>query len=139
MTYGYKAILAMEGEDPIELNNCSYTYLREVNEKTGEIESQVLNGIINIMFAGYPKNSIWEWAMKYKFKNGSVKVMQTDKDNGSYIPVEEVKLTEAACVHLQLNYNRYGFTHFSTKMTITSNESVVGDTYDWVRKDWKLL
>ena len=139
MAYGYKAILAMDGEDPIELNNCSYTYLRQVNEKTGEVESQVLNGTLNIMFAGYPKNNIWEWALKYKFKNGSVKVLQTDKDKGSYISVEEVKLSEAACVHLQLNYNRHGLAHFCTELVITSNESIIGDTYDWVKKDWKLL
>ena len=139
MAYGYKAILALEGEDPIALDDCSYTYVREVNEKTGEINSQVLNGTLNIMFIDYPKNFLWEWAMKYKFKNGSVKVMQTDSDKGTYITIEEVKLTEAACVHLQLSYNRYGTSHFCTKLIITSNESVLGDTFDWVKKDWKLL
>ena len=108
-------------------------------EKTGEIESQVLNGTLNITFGDYPKDNVWEWAMKYKFKNGSIKVMQTENEKGSYIPIEEVKLSEAACVHLQLSYNRHGVVHFVTRLTITSNGSVVGDTYDWVDKDWKLL
>jgi hypothetical protein len=139
MAYGYKAILALEGEDPIELNNCSYTYVRQLNEKTGEIDSPILNGTLNITYIDYPNDNIWEWALKYKFKNGSIKVMQTDEDKGTFIPVEEVKLTESACVFLQLSYNRHGSVHFSTNLVISSNESVVGDTYDWVRKNWKLI
>ncbi|GHT61735.1 hypothetical protein AGMMS50239_13310 [Bacteroidia bacterium] len=139
MAYGYKGVLALEGEDPIELDNCAYTFVRQVNEKTGEVASGVLGGTIHAMYLDYPKDSIWEWAMNYKFKNGSVKVKQTDESKGSFIPSEEVKLTEAACVHLQFSYSRHSGTHFCTKLIITSNESVVGDTYDWVKKDWKLL
>lgn len=137
--YGYKAVLALDGEDPIILDHCSYTYVRNVNEKTGDVQSPVLSGTINLMYIDYPSNSVWEWAMKYKFKNGSVKVMQTDSNNGSYIPIEEVKLNEAACVFLELNYSRHGESHFSTKLTITSNSSVVGGSEDWVEKNWKLL
>lgn len=91
------------------------------------------------MYIDYPNDSIWEWAMKYKFKNGSLKVMQTDSSNGTYIPVEEVKLSEAACIMLELTYSRHSSSHFCTKLTITSNDSVVGGTDDWVAKDWKLL
>ena len=137
--YGYKAVLALDGEKPISLDNCSYTYVRDVNEKTGDVQSPVLNGTINLMYIDHPNDSIWEWALRYKFKNGSVKLMQTDSDKGTFIPVEEVKLNEAACVVLEMNYSRHGSTHFSTKLTITSNNSVVGESEDWVEKNWKLL
>ena len=139
MDYGYKGILELEWEDPIELDHCNYTFVRQVNEKTGEVDSSVLGGTITAMYLNYPKNSIWEWAMQYKFKNGSLKVRQTDKSKGSFIPAEEVKLTEAACVNLQFDYSRHSSSHFCTKLVITSNEVVVGDTYDWVLKNWKLL
>ena len=139
MDYGYKSVLELEGEDPIELDHCNYTFVRQVNERTGEVDSGVLGGAITAMYLGYPENSIWEWAMNYKFKNGSLKVKQTDKSRGSFIPVEEVKLTKAACVNLQFDYSRHGSSHFVTKLVITSNEVVVGNTYDWVLKKWKLL
>ena len=73
--YGYKAVLSLDGEDPIELDHCSYTYVRDVNDNTGEVQSPVLSGTINLMYIDFPKNSILEWAMEYKLKNGSVKVM----------------------------------------------------------------
>jgi len=76
--------------------------------------------------------------MKYKLKNGSLKVRQTDSNVGSYVPAEEIKLTEAACVLFDLDYSRHGSSHFCTRLTITSNESVVGDTEDWVLQNWKL-
>ena len=138
MSYGYKAILATEGEKEIILDDCSYTYQRDVNEKTGEVQSPVLNGAITLTYIDYPDDKIWEWAMSYKFKRGSIKVMQTDHNKGTYIPVEEVKFADAACVHLQMGYSRHGSIHFCTKLTITSAESVVGDTYDWVTKNWLL-
>jgi hypothetical protein len=137
--YGYKAVLALDGEEPISLDNCSYTYVRDVNEKTGDVQSPVLNGTINLMYIDHPNDNIWEWALRYKFKNGSVKLMQTDSNQGTYISVEEVKLSEAACVLLEMNYSRHGGAHFSTKLTITSNNSVVGESEDWVEKNWKLL
>lgn len=77
--------------------------------------------------------------MKGKIKNGSLKVKQTDESQGTFIPAEEVKLTQAACVNLQFSYSRHSNNHYCTKLVITSNESVVGDTYDWVQKNWKLL
>jgi hypothetical protein len=64
--------------------------------------------------------------------------MQTDESKGSFIPTEEVKLTKAACVNLHFSYSRHSSNHFCTKLIITSGESVVGDTYDWVNKKWKL-
>ncbi|MCL2860721.1 MAG: hypothetical protein FWF46_09350 [Oscillospiraceae bacterium] len=138
MAYGYKSILAVDGEDPIELNNCSYTYLRQVNEKTGEIESPVLNGTVYAGYDSYPSMGIWEWALHYKFKNGKIKLQRTDSDEGSFVPQAGVTLETAACVGLKLNYSRAGGGHFYTQLTISSNNSVVGDTDYWVRKDWKL-
>lgn len=61
MEYGYKGVLALEGEDPIELDNCNYVFVRDVNEKTGEVQSGVLGGTINAMYLDYPKDNIWEW------------------------------------------------------------------------------
>jgi len=138
MAYGYKAILALDGEKEIVLDDCSYTYLRDVNEKTGVIQSPVINGTLSLMFIDYPNDELWKWAMKYQFKNGSVKVMRTDSDEGTFIPVEEVKFNKAALVHLQTSYMRHGGSHFCTKLIITSHESVVGNTDDWVRKKWLL-
>ena len=137
--YGYQAILELEGEKPIVLDHCSYTYVRDINEKTGEVQSGVLGGTITLTYTDHPSDAVWEWAMKYKLKNGSLKVRQTDSDEGSYVPTEEVKLSEAACVMLDLDYFRHGSSHFCTRLTITSNESVVGDTKDYVSKKWKLL
>ena len=137
MDYGYMGVLTLEGEDPIELDHCNYTFVRQMKE-TGEVDSGVLGGTITAMYLDYPKDGIWEWAMNYKFKNGSLKVQQTDQSKGSFIPAEEVKLTEAACVNLQFDYSRHSSNHFCTKLTISSNEAVVGNTYDWVNKGWKI-
>ena len=137
--YGYQAILELEGEKPIVLDNCSYTYVRDVNEKTGEVQSGVLGGVINIMYIDYPSDAILNWAMKYHLKDGSLKVRQTDSNKGTFIPMEEVKLSKAACLELVLDYRRYGSSHFCTKLTITSDKSVVGGTEDWVSKNWKLI
>jgi hypothetical protein len=138
MSYGYKGVLALEGAEPIELDNCSYTFVRKVKE-TGEVDSPVLGGTIQAMYLDYPKDNIWDWAMKYDLKNGSIKVKQTDESLGTYISTEEVKLTQAACVYLQFSYSRHSGAHFCTKLTITSNESVIGDTYDWIKKNWQLV
>jgi hypothetical protein len=136
--YGYQAILELEGEKPIVLDQCSYTYTRDINEQTGEIQSGVLNGSITLMFIDHPGNGILDWAMKYKLKNGSLKVMQTDSNVGSYVPAEEVKLNQAACVALNLDYSRHGSSHFITQLIITSNKSVVGNSEE-VSKNWKLM
>ena len=136
--YGYQAILELEGEKPIVLDHCSYTYVREVNETTGEVQSGVLDGTITLMYIDYPSDAILEWAMKYKLKNGSLKIRQTDSNVGSYVPAEEVKLNETACVSLDLDYLRNSSSHFCTRLTITSNKSVVGDTAE-VSKNWKLI
>ena len=61
MNYGYKGILELEGEDPIELDHCNYTFVQEVNEQSGEVESGVLGGTITATYLDYPKDSIWEW------------------------------------------------------------------------------
>jgi hypothetical protein len=55
MSYGYKGVLALEGEEAIELENCNYTFVRQVNEKTGEIDSGVLGGTISATYLDYPK------------------------------------------------------------------------------------
>jgi len=137
--YGYQAILELEGEKPIVLDHCSYTYVRDINEKTGEIQSGVLGGAITLTYIDHPSDVIFEWAMRYQLKNGSLKVRQTDFLKGTFVSAEEVKLVNAACVKLDLDYYRQGSSHFCTRLTITSNESVVGDTEDWVSKKWKLL
>jgi hypothetical protein len=137
--YGYKAILELEGEKPIAVDECSYTYVRDVNEKTGKVQSGVSGGIINLVYIDHPSNVIWEWAMTHKLKNGSLKVMQTDSNSGTYVPEEEVKLKEAVCATLNLDYFRHGSSHFCTRLTITSNKSAVGDTEDGVSKKWKLI
>jgi len=137
--YGYQAILELEGEKPIVLDNCSYTYARDTNEKTGEVQSGVLGGTITLMYIDYPTNAILEWGMKYKLKNGSIKIRQTDSDVGSFVPAEEVKLSETACVQLELDYFRQGSSHFCTRLTITSNKSKVGASSDEVSKKWKLI
>ena len=90
------------------------------------------------MYIDHPSNDILEWGMKYKLKNGSIKVQQTDMNVGSYVPAEEVKLSDAACVVLDITYNRQGSSHFCTRLTITSNESTVGEA-DSVSKKWKLI
>jgi len=136
--YGYQAILELAGEKPIVLDHCSYTYARDINEKTGEVQSGVLGGTLSLMYIDYPTNEILEWGMKYKLKNGGIKVQQTDMNVGSYVPAEEVKLSDAACVTFDFAYNRQGGSHFCTRLTITSNESTVGEA-DSVSKKWKLI
>jgi hypothetical protein len=138
MSYGYKAVLSLDGENDIILDNCSYTYVRELNEKTAEVQSKVLNGTIYVVFTDHPTNNIWEWSMRYKFKNGKIKLMQIDSDKGTYVSVEELSFDEASCIGLKLNYSRAGGGHFCTQLTISSNNSVLGDTYDWVNKEWLL-
>jgi hypothetical protein len=135
--YGYQAVLELEGEKQIVLDRCFYTYIREINEKTGEVQSGVLGGTITLMYIDHPSDAILEWAMKYRLKNGSIKVRQTDLNARSYVPAEEVKLSEAACVSLDFDYIRHGSSHFRTQLTIASNESVVGDSEAWVSKKWK--
>jgi len=137
-SFGYQAILELAGEKPIVLDHCSYTYVRELIEKTGEVQSGVLDGTISLMYIDHPSNDILEWAMKYKLKNGSIKVQQTDMNVGSFVPAEEVKLSDAACVAFDFSYNRQGSSHFCTRLTITSNESTVGES-DSVKKKWKLI
>ncbi len=137
--YGYQAILELEGEKPIVLENCSYTFARDISRKTGEVDSGVLGGTITLTYIDYPSEAILEWGMKCKLKKGSIKIRQTDSNVGSYVPAEEVKLNEAACVSLDLDYSRYGTSHFSTRLTITSNKSMVGEAADWVSKNWKLI
>jgi len=139
MEYGYKGVLTIDGEEPIQLDNYGYTFFREVNEVTGEIESGVLGGTITAMYFDYPKDSILEWGMKGKLKNATLDVKQTDENQGSFISTEKVKLTQAACVNLRFSYSRHSSNHYCTRLVITANESVVGDTYDWVQKNWKLI
>lgn len=135
--YGYQAVLELDGEKPIVLDHCSYTYDRKINTETGKVQSGVSDGTIDLTFIDHPSNALLEWAMKYQLKNGSIKVRQTDSNVGSYVPAEEVKLSEAACVMLNLDYHRSGSSHFCTRLTITSNDSTVGDA-DEVSKNWKL-
>ena len=137
-SYGYKAVLELEGEKPIVLDQCSYSYVRDVNEKTGEVQSGVLDGTMSLLYIDHPTKAILEWAMKYKLKNGAIKVKQSDSNVGSYVPAEEVKLTEAACVTFDLDYHRQGSSHFSTRLIINSNKSTVG-TAEEVSKKWNLV
>lgn len=137
--YGYQAILEIEGEKPVVLDHCSYAFAREINDKTGEVESGVGGGVIDLTYIDYPAVSILEWGMKYKLKNGSIKLHRTDSNAGTYVPEEEVKLSKAACVTMELNYSRHGSSHFSTHLTITANESTVGGSSETVSQKWKLI
>ena len=137
-SYGYQAVLELEGENPIILDHCSYSYVRDINEKTGIVQSGVLDGTISLLYIDHPTKAILEWAMKYKMKNGNIKVSQSDSNVGKFVLAEEVKLTEAACVMFDLNYNRNGSSHFSTRLAITSNVSQVGKA-DKVSKKWNLV
>lgn len=136
--YGFQAILELEGEKPIVLDHCSYVFVRDINEKTGEVESGVSGGTIALNYIDFPSNAILEWGMKYKLKDGSIKLRQTNSNVGTFVPEEEVKLSKAACVTLELNYSRHGTAHFNTQLTITADESTVGDANESVRKKWKL-
>lgn len=137
-SYGYQAVLELGGVEPIVLDNCSYTYVRNVNEKTGEVQSGVSGGIITLSYIDHPNNDILKWAMKYELKSGCIKVRQSDTNVGSNVPAEEVTLSEAACVGLDFSYLRHGSSHFRTQLTITSNESSVGES-DEVSKNWNLV
>jgi len=137
MAYGYQAILELDGEKPIVLDNCSYTFVRDINEKTGEVQSGVSGGTISLTFIDHPSKDILEWAMKYKLKNGVINLRQTDMNEGSYIPAEKVTLSEAACVAMDFSYFRHGSAHFHTRLTVTCNDSAVGDA-DQVSKNWIL-
>ncbi|PIE85835.1 MAG: hypothetical protein CSA05_03660 [Bacteroidia bacterium] len=136
MEYGYQAILDLEGEEAIKLSGFSSTYTRDVNEKTGEVQSFVKNGTIYANYEDCPNDDIWEWALKYKFKNGKIRLMHTDSNNGTFIKNSEVAFEEAACAGLKLSYSRYGISHFLTQLIITANTSGVGDTSDKVKRDW---
>ncbi len=138
MGYSYKAILSLEGEVNLELDNCSYSYVKDINEKTGEVQSPVLSGTIYAGYSACPSQSIWEWALQYEFKNGKVRLKRTDSNLGSFVPEAEITLEKAACVGLKLSYRRMGGSHFYTQLTITSDNSRVGNTDDWVRKSWLL-
>jgi hypothetical protein len=136
MGTGYKAILALDGEKEIELLNFHYNYFRQLNERNGNIESRVLGGIIELTFDNYPPTSIFKWGMKCGFKNGKLLIRHSDMAKGSYIPEETVTLTDAACVGLTFEYSRFSSTHYVTKLMISPSVSIVGDTYDWVDKNW---
>ena len=138
MAYGYQSVLELEGKT-IALDHCSYAFAREINEKTGEVESGVSGGTVTVNYIDFPSNVILEWGMKYKLKDCSIKLRQTDSNVGTYTPEEEVKLTNAACVTLDLNYSRHGSSHFNTQLTITADESKVGDSSASVVKNWKLI
>lgn len=138
MGYGYKAILSLDGEENLELDNCSYSYVKDINEKTGEVQSTVLSGTIYAGYSDCPSLSMWEWALHYRFKNGKIRLKRSDSNLGNFVSEAEVTLEKAACVGLKLNYRRMGGSHFYTQLTITSNNSVIGDTADWVKKDWLL-
>ena len=56
--YGYQAVLEIEGEKPIVLENCSYAFAREINDKTGEVESGVEGGVIDLIYIDYPSEAI---------------------------------------------------------------------------------
>ncbi|MDR0795355.1 MAG: hypothetical protein LBE79_04770 [Tannerella sp.] len=139
MAYGYQAILELDGEKPIVLDNCSYIYERDINEKTCEVQSGVLGGSITLMYIDYPTGTILEWGMKPKLKNGSIKVRQTDSNVGTYVPAEAVKLSDAVCVEFELDYNRQGGSHFSTRLILSSNQSSIGESSAEVNKKWKLV
>jgi hypothetical protein len=137
MAYGFQSVLKLEGKT-IALDHCSYAFAREINEKTGEVESGVSGGTVTVNYIDFPSNVILEWGMKYKLKDCSVKLRKTDSNEGTYTPEEEVKLCNAACVALDINYSRHGTAHFNTQLTITADESTVGSGESVVKK-WKLI
>lgn len=119
---------------------CSYSFEKDINEKTGSVQSKVLDGTLYLGFIDLPPKNILEWGIKHKpKKNARLRVMKTDDGSGSFITEEEVILEQAACTGLKIRYDRYGTSHFRTFITICANNIKVGDGYNWVRKDWQLL
>lgn len=139
MAHGYKAIFELENENSTFLEICSYSFEKDINEKTGSVQSKIRDGIIHLGFISLPPPNIMMWGMKFKLKNGRLRIMQIDENNGSFIPEEELIFEEASCTNLKIRYDRYGKEHFRTFITICANNLKVGKSDNWVRNDWLLF
>lgn len=143
MADGYKVVLELVDEyypkdvESHTLDICSYSFEKDINERSGNVESKAHGGVVHLGVISKPPQSILRWAMKYKKYRGRIMVISPLSE--SHIPDEEIKFENAFCVNLKFKYNRYGASHYNTFFTISAGKISVGQTAVWIDNRWTNL
>ena len=108
-------------KESYELEHCSYSFFQGVNVD-GKAQTGVRGGTVNLIVPGIPPDDIIRWALNsHKYHNGVI-VICDDND----MPLEKIRFTDAACVAMDINYQRQGEDYIKTKLTLQARVLSVG-------------
>ena len=108
-------------KDSYELEHCSYGFSQGVNTD-GKAQTEVRGGTINLVIPGIPPLDIIQWALDSRKYNNGMIVICDDND----LPLEKIKFTDAACIAMDINYQRQGEGYIGTKLTLQTRVLSVG-------------
>ena len=93
-------------EDHIELDACSYSLIRGVDER-GKVQTDLRGGNISFVLSGLPSLTLWAWCINPdKHYSGYIHIKDL---NGE--PKERVFFEDAACVNMKISYINDGTSY----------------------------
>lgn len=109
-------------QDSYELESCQYSF-SQGTDFNGKPQTDVRGGVINICYAGLPKEDLLYWMLKPgRLKDGAIVICNENDE-----PLEKVFFEQAACVSLAVDYAQQGTSYISTKITLQAQKIKVGE------------
>lgn len=103
------------GEALIELDVCSYSFIRNVDER-GKIQTNLRGGNISFVFSGLPSLVFWDWCTNSnKYYSGYIHIKDLNDE-----PKERIFFEDAACVNMKISYINDGTSYVTVQGLLQS-------------------
>ncbi|MDR1582840.1 MAG: type VI secretion system needle protein Hcp [Prevotellaceae bacterium] len=130
--FGHRSFLMLGSDTPADIRSLisggyealqvNYAFSQGVDRK-GKVQTRVWGGQIKLTLPMLPPDEIMEWALSFRsYKDGVVVLCEADN-----LPVEKLAFTNAACVHLKVNYTNMGTGYVNTHLVIVAEELNLGN------------
>lgn len=94
------------GGDLIELDVCSYSLIRSIDER-GKIQTNLRGGNISFVFSGLPSLTFLDWCTNpNKYYSGCIHIKALNDE-----PKERIFFEDAACVNMKISYINDGTSY----------------------------
>ncbi len=115
----YKTRLVLTNGRSYELSNCEFSFQQGIDAK-GEATTEVYGGTIRVKLPGLPNEEILTWAMKYYTSNHKSGMIEIEDDPSA--SKTRLMFENAACVSMNLTYERLGDSYTSTDLVIQAEK-----------------
>ncbi|MGP1462797.1 type VI secretion system tube protein TssD [Tannerella sp.] len=119
--------------DKFELESFSYSFDHRIDRDGKVADAGVpMGGSINAVYAGIPNAPLMKWGFgKHELRCGKIYVAA---DGGEPVAGDTITFDCAACVHMHINYTRYGDRYTTIRFVIQA-ENIRTEGGEWI-EEW---